>query len=108
MNSKGLTLNGKEVTVRLARVRDSVVIERLRQEAESAPVEDPDVQALRSVFYPVLAACTDGEIPSMDEFVDLPMAEGDAWFETVRELNPGLLNVNTAKTEEEAEAKKES
>lgn len=101
--TRDINLGDRKMTVRILRVRDSSRVEHLRDEAKSAPYDNEDDQVLAEVFYPILAACTSGDVPTVEEFLNLPLDQGNAWFEAVDVLNPGLL---PGMQEEETEAKK--
>lgn len=115
MNKNELTLglldgSERKVTVHVLRTRDSAKVERMRQEAQATPREELDEQILLEMFYPILYFCSEGDPPSPDEFLDMPVMETSKWFEAVDELNPGLLPqpLKEPETEEEADEKKES
>lgn len=90
-NQRDIELDGRKMTVHVLRVRDSAKVERMRVAAVAAPVDDADVQLLRELYYPVLAGCTDGDVPTEDEFIDMSILIANEWFDAVDKLNPGLL-----------------
>jgi len=90
-NQRDIVVDGRKLTVHILRVRDSIRVERMRDAAKAVPVDDPTVQTLREVYYPVLAGCTEGNVPTEEEFLDMPNAEGNKWFDAVDELNPGMF-----------------
>lgn len=98
-----IVVDDRKLTIHVLRVRDSGKVDRMREAAKATPVEDPDVQTLRVLYYPVFAACTTGDkVPTEEEFLDMPNIEGNKWFDAVAELNPGLF------PKAESEEKKES
>jgi hypothetical protein len=92
MTTKEVHFDNRTVTVRQLRVRDSAKIERMRQEAQAVPDEDPDVQVMREYFYPILAICSEGDVPTEEEFLNMPVLEANIWYEALDELNPGILS----------------
>lgn len=102
--TRDIVVDGRELTVHVLRVRDAAKVERLREVAKASPVDDSTVQILREQYYPVFAGCTEGDVPTEDEFLDMPNVEANKWFATVSELNPGLF----PEPEGKEETKKES
>lgn len=98
MTDKELTLEGSNhvwhVVVHQMTLRMQTVATRLGIEASQNPVTDPAEQVLRGFFYPIMAACTTceaGPLPTVEEFLDLPVNVCNLWYTTVRELNPEAL-----------------
>jgi len=67
-----------------ARMR-SVVLDAQNAEADS------DFGFFYKTFYPVLFACSKGDLPSASESYALPAEKLDQWYLAVWELNPDLL-----------------
>jgi len=86
-----LELGDHKITVHVLRVRDSAKVERIRQAVRESPVDNSDEQVLREFYYPVLAGCSSGDVPTDVEFLDWPVQYGNAWVNAVDKLNPGLL-----------------
>jgi hypothetical protein len=83
----------------------------LEEAAEKdAPIEGDGIEALlRNHFhrrtYPALVACTEGDLPSEHELIDvMPDSELDAWLNAVREQNSDWLPL-PHETQEDQEKK---
>jgi len=106
MDENELMLGTRKIAIHILRTRDSAKVERMRQEAAATPREDPDEQALVEYFYPILFYCTDGDVPTAEEFLEMPLTQSNAWFSAVDDLNPGLLP-GVQESEEKSIEKKE-
>ena len=66
-------------------------LERLANEAQ-AEGESVSTVTFRLLYYPRLAACSTGDVPSMDEArSEWPTAELDRWYQAARRTNPRLF-----------------
>lgn len=70
----------KEVNIRI----DKMVAE------STAPLTESEVSYITFVqtFYPKLAACSTGDVPTEREAFDMPSAEREKWYAAVRRVNP--------------------
>lgn len=115
MTSKELTLQGDthtwHVVVHQMTLRMATILEKLTAEAALNPVENASERVYREFFYPVIACCTTcqaGPIPTVDEFLDLPVNVSNEWYLVVHELNPEALpDVLGGAIGEQSEEKKE-
>jgi len=89
--SRDIVLGDRKITVLVLRVRDSAKVERMRVAAKETPSDDLDVQVLREYVYPLLFGCSVGDLPSEEDFLNMPAVEAGIWYEAVDALNPGLL-----------------
>lgn len=81
-------------------------LSELESEAQAAPLEDPRAQLFHSMFYPKLAACSSGDVPTEVEARQMPSAELDKWYAVVKRLNPQWFAVIDALTKEAQAAEK--
>lgn len=79
----GRTIRVLPSTILMSTRRNSMV-----QRATEEPNPDADVQLLRVLFYPALAACSQGEIPSEAQFLSMDERDADKWYKTVMAVNP--------------------
>jgi hypothetical protein len=83
--------DGSQITV-LSANRPSVLrrLSRLdAQVSQEAPSENIRTETFRVLYYPKLAACSIGDVPSPQEArVDWPEAELNHWYEAVYAVNP--------------------
>lgn len=96
-----------ELEVKEMSTLDAMRAHKLRQEYIEHPVDDNDEQILRAFFYPVLKHASRGDVPTLDEFLEMGSTQSNSWYEAVDELNPGALPKATDETEEELLEKKE-
>lgn len=68
-------------------------LHRLEQEAEDNPPADPNEISFRLIFYPKIAACSTGDVPSADQAVLFPRIELARWTTIVMEQNPQWFEV---------------
>lgn len=70
--------------------------------------KDQAQRYLETHVYPSLVACTSGNIPTLEEFINnIPATDSAAWIIAVRELNPRWFNFSDANTPEEKQAEEE-
>ena len=90
MKPTELTLGKHKMPIHVLRTRFSAKVERMRQEAASVPLEDPDEQNLLEYFYPILFYCSEGDIPTQEEFLDMPLSQTNEWYEAVDNRSVGM------------------
>jgi hypothetical protein len=63
---------------------------KIRDLESSIPSNDEDTKAqiFRLVFYPKLAACSTGGVPSVEEARSMPTDQLNLWYEAVNRVNP--------------------
>lgn len=74
--------------------------------AKEKPIEDERLQYFREKIYPVLIACSTGDVPTLDEAYDMVSSDKtskdiDTWYKAVQTVNPGwfsYLNHNAPET----------
>lgn len=85
-----LQLGARKMTV--LSLRPSVIMRRVRLESEvekEPPLGNVRQETFRVIYYPKLAACSLGDVPTSEESrVDLSMDELDAWYETASRMIP--------------------
>lgn len=85
--SEDVTINGKKIIVYQA----NSVMETKRgimfNSVVRIPCEDEAIRGLM-LIYPSLAACSDGDIPTLMEYILLNSKETGLWYEAVERLNP--------------------
>lgn len=79
-------------------------LEEMERVAREEPLPDVKAQIFREMFYPKLAACSSGDVPTEEEARAMPSEELDKWYEAVKRVNPKWFVVFDVLTEE---AKKE-
>lgn len=83
---------------------------KIRDLENSTPLNDEDTRAqiFRMVFYPKLAACSIGDVPSVIEARDaMPTDELNKWYEAVCRVNPHWFKaLQDLQVESEAETLK--
>lgn len=85
---KKLELGGHLVIVSEATYMMGIQRGLLLSEFLEKPREPQIVQNVLLNVYVGLAACSSGDVPSPDEFLDLRETEAEAWIAAARELNP--------------------
>jgi len=99
-------------TLTVSQASNAMDVERTLRigEAEDAKTAAEDqkgryVYYMTSLLYPSLAACTIGNVPTLDEFLyGIPFTESDAWVLAAKELNPQWFSY-VANQEESVEKK---
>jgi hypothetical protein len=85
--------DGLQVTVCEA---DATFDARMGIQANKAEKEaggDPVFNFFRATFYPILYACTRGDVPTAEQAFALPDEKLNEWYRAVWELNPDILGV---------------
>jgi len=77
----------------------------LELEAVLNPDPDPEAQLFNTVFYPKMAACTVGEIPTREDARRWPMSEVNKWYEAAQEIEPDWFAALEGVSEEVAKEK---
>jgi hypothetical protein len=71
-------------------------------------IEEKAQRYLEAFLYPSLVACTEGNVPTLDEFThNVPASDSDAWIDDVRELNARWFASIDLQTPEEQTAELE-
>lgn len=97
--------DGSELTISQANWDISMRLTHLEDAARDNPVDDPDQQLFMIAFYPRLAACAEGEVPTEEEARQMPSDDLDLWYATVKEMNPKWFP-DTESIEDESKDKK--
>lgn len=65
-------------------------------------LDESVVRYVHRLLYPSLISCTDGKLPSEEEFLKLPDADAQSWVDAAEKLNPDWfsLNGNAAKKDD--------
>jgi len=68
-------------------------LHRLESEAEKGPPADSvSAETFRLLYYPRLAACSIGDVPTREEArSEWPTSELDKWYQATRRVNPRLF-----------------
>ena len=116
LQSKKITICGEKLTVYQAsnamETTRSIMIANADERWAGRKSEEFADQArryLETLFYPSLIACTTGNLPTLEEFLDLVPAEDTLkWEAAAREMNPRWFPdlVRRSEQEQEAEAEK--
>lgn len=94
-------MDGKNLVVHEADASYDARMTLLVGEANEAKHDDKVFLFFWRTYYPILAACADGEVPSPAEAYALPPEILDAWYLAVWELNQDILGeIKTAKQEQ--------
>lgn len=62
---------------------------------------------LETILYPTLVACTKGNIPTLEEFINMPASDALAWTAAARKLNSQWFPRSAQKTPEGKDAELE-
>lgn len=96
-----------------ASLRAQLRLVELEAAGQKIADETPNISLAEAYFiasiYPKLAACTictDGELPTPDEFLDGLDVEADAWYTAARELNAHWFPVEVSAEADPDEGKK--
>ncbi len=86
----------------------AMLLEEMERQARENPSDDPKTQLFRQMFYPKLAACSSGDVPSEEEARAMPSEQLDKWYEAAKRVNPKWFAAIVALTKEaeKAEEKK--
>lgn len=91
---KEVVVNGKKLKVFqasfLMKMNRQVMINEAAAKWTTPPngVEENLRYYTETVLYPSLAACSEGDVPSSEEYLSCAEVEIEAWATTVYELNP--------------------
>lgn len=113
--TKVIQVGGETLTVsqasNLADAKRSLMISEADGRWAGELMEGMDAQAkryLETLLYPSLIACTTGNLPTLDEFLNgVSIEDTEAWLAAARELNPRWFPTLEAQTPEEKEAELE-
>jgi len=86
--------DGSTITVLPADVPSILMkLHRLESEAEKGPQADSvSAETFRLIYYPKLAACSTGDVPTMNEArAEWPTSELDKWYQAARRVNSRLF-----------------
>lgn len=95
------------LTVTEANWAASMRLLAMEEQAVKEPVEWPAEQLFRQGIYPKLAACSSGQVPSVEEALNMPTTELDKWYEAAKEMNSHWFNKSDGQETEEELKKKE-
>jgi len=97
----------KQVTVSEENWNIGTLLTKLNEDAAKEPVDNVNDQVFRQVFYPKLAACSSGDVPSEEEAKQMPSMELDKWYEAVRRVNPQwFAGIDALMSKQDVEKKK--
>ena len=85
--------DGSKLTV-LPTTRPSVLmrLQRLELQADQGtPETTVTAETFRLLYYPKMAGCSIGDVPTLEAARDLPESELDKWYGAVRRVNPSLF-----------------
>jgi len=111
LKSKQISVCGETLTVyqasNLMDIKRSMMIDEAVESwagREFTGMEEKAQRYLETNLYPTLAACTEGNLPTRDEFVNsVPASEAQDWIASARELNADFFpNLKEQSPEEEA------
>ncbi len=88
LKTKLVRVGDRELVLSQANILMSLQREELIRQAQAQPDPDPARQFIRAYLYPQLASCVIDQAPSLEEMLELPEQEVDAWFSAAKELNP--------------------
>jgi hypothetical protein len=119
LQSKQVSVSGETLMVyqasNLMEIKRSLMITEADAQWNGKDVKEIESQAkryLETLLYPSLLSCTEGNLPTLEEFVHrVPASDSDAWMAAARELNPRWFPNLAERTPEEQQAdleKKES
>jgi hypothetical protein len=83
-----VTIGKKKIVVYPATIPMDVKKSRLLRYALENPREDEDEQVAAMQFYPTMAACSKGDVPTIDEFMNISRDDLEDWYQAVDKLNP--------------------
>jgi hypothetical protein len=85
--SRGLVLTVWESSWEISMARTALE-EDARKKSTNKQGELSDQLYFQKLIYAPLAACSTGDVPSMEQAFQLPAEDLDAWFEAAREVDP--------------------
>jgi hypothetical protein len=86
--TKDLDLNGRKITVSESTNFSMLKRGQLQGELSANPRDDLYVQTFLLNVYAPLVACSLGDIPSPDEFLQMREQDTETWVQEARKLNP--------------------
>lgn len=98
--------DGTKLTVTEANWAISMRLQELEEQAVKSPLEDVSQQTFNLVIYPKLAACSSGDVPSLQEALEMPSTELDKWYFAVKRLNSDWFVTLEQASKEEVTKKK--
>lgn len=110
LQTKKVVLCGEELTVsqasNLMDVNRSLLIAQADENwlGGANETKDKAQRYLETNVYPSLVACTSGNIPTVEEFInDIPATDSAAWIIAARDLNPRWFNLGEQDEQEKKE-----
>jgi hypothetical protein len=90
MNSEELTLpvSGRKITVHEATAMHSQKRGRLINDGRQKSFDDVDMQEAATFYYPTIAACSTGEVPNLEEYIEMKARDAEVWMGAVLDKNP--------------------
>lgn len=117
LQSEEVTVCGETLTVWEASnsmdIKRSLLIKEADQvdgeTSEGSVQEVTYAKYIRTLLYPSLVACTTGNIPTLDQFMnEMPATESDKWVDTAKRRNPRWFKfIKDEDEKEETDEKKE-
>ena len=86
----------------LMRVRRSKLFEEI---SKLPPTGDLEEDAVRLYFYPRMAGCSEGNMPTLEEFCELLDTETDEWYKACYQKNPHWFDEDKEISPEELKKK---
>ena len=80
-------------------------LQALEKQAIENPVADMDQQTFNKGLYPKLLACSSGDVPTLEDALQMPSTELDKWFFAVKRLNPDWFDMPGETVKEDPEKK---
>lgn len=81
--------DGSKVTVSDGNAPAAIMrLAELEELARSNPDDNLSIQVFRTGFYPKMAACSSGQVPTEDEARKFPTAELNKWYNAAKQVNP--------------------
>jgi hypothetical protein len=113
--SRKVKVAGRAITVHKATfvmgLQRSVLISNASKDAPNGEYKDLDdsvAKYIHQLLYPSLTACSQGKLPTEQEFLTLLEADVNKWIEAASELNPDWFTLGASREEQEQKEKKDS
>lgn len=106
-----VNIDGRLITVHRLTLPESIRLTSIVNEAKKTSADlSLEEQMVAQYFYPPMIVVSQGDVPTLDEFLNIPAVLLDNWYNAVDSLNPGMLPqpVMTPQKRKEDDEKKES
>lgn len=114
LQSKQITVCGETLTVyqasNLMETKRSLMVTQADEKWKGQAVEGMEEQATRyleTLLYPSLVVCTTGNLPTLEQFLNMPAEDTAVWEAAAKELNPRWFPNLAERTPEEQSAETE-